>query len=272
MRRFDLFGFAACIIVAFVFCGLGTSKAMAQENREYVPFVEEGKIWYCGYDHDIEDHFPCTAEDPSALGIDCIFTMCGDSLMNGKKYKKVYCQFEEYYGDKERHYYCAVREEAYQVFIMEEEAAEEKLLYDFSRLGETITLNYDGFKFARRAGWHRSEFLPGQLVYTVCKFTEDGDVDIIHERTKWVDGVGAPFNNPFAFELRFLPFDEPKFGKEIIVRTCMKEGKHIFMDEWMAEPTGSITDDPIWGDLNNDGEVGISDVMDLIEYILSGSR
>ena len=49
MRRFDLFGFAACIIVAFALCGLGTSKAMAQERREYVPFVEEGKTWYCHY-------------------------------------------------------------------------------------------------------------------------------------------------------------------------------------------------------------------------------
>ncbi len=170
-------------------------------------------------------------------GIDCIFTMCGDTLMNGKEYKKVYCQFEEYYGDKERHYYCAVREEAYQVFIMEEEAAEEKLLYDFSRPGETITLNHDGFKFARTGGWHRFEFLPGQLVYNVCKYTEDGYVDKVHDSTYWIDGVGATLNNPFAFELRFLPFDEPKFGKEIIVRTCMKEGKHIFMDEWMAEPT-----------------------------------
>ena len=61
-----------------------------------------------------------TPEDPLGMGIDCIFTMCGDTLMNGKEYKKVYCQFDEYYGDKERHYYCAVREEAYQVFIMEE--------------------------------------------------------------------------------------------------------------------------------------------------------
>ena len=49
MRRFDFYGFAVCLIVAFAFCGLGTSKAMAKEKREYVPFVEEGKTWYCYY-------------------------------------------------------------------------------------------------------------------------------------------------------------------------------------------------------------------------------
>lgn len=203
----------------------------------YVPFVEEGKTWYCGYDHDIEDIFPWKPEDPSAVGIDCIFTMCGDTLMNGKEYKKVYCQFEEYYGDKEQHYYCAVREVACRVFIMEEDATEEQLLYDFSRPGETITLNHDGIQFARSVGWHRYDFLPNQLVYTVCKFTEDGDVDYVNDSDSWADGVGDLLNNPFAIELRFFPFDEPKFGKEIMVRTCMKEGKYIFSDEWMAEPT-----------------------------------
>ena len=52
----------------------------------------------------------------------------------------------------------------------------------------------------------------------------------------------------------------------------MKDGKYYFHPEWMAEVSDPFTDDPIWGDLNNDGEVGISDVMDLIEYILSGSK
>ena len=100
-----------------------TMGASAQEERVYVPFVEEGKCWYLGYFHP-RDVFPASLEDPEGEGVDCIFTMRGDSLIGDREYKKVYCQFEEYYGDTEQHYYCAVREEAYQVFIVEGETTE----------------------------------------------------------------------------------------------------------------------------------------------------
>ena len=53
----------------------------------------------------------------------------------------------------------------------------------------------------------------------------------------WMDGVGDLESNPFAIELRFLPFDEQKFGKEIHVITCIKGDKYYFYPEWMAEPT-----------------------------------
>ena len=205
------------------------------ERPTYVPFVEEGKTWYCGYWHPYAN-FPSTPEDPGGEGIDCIFTICGDTLVNGKDYKKVYCQFEEYYGDNEQHYYCAVREEAYRVFIMEEGTTEEKLLYDFSRPNEMITLNYDDYRFARSKGVHRDDFLPGQLEYHVYKFTEDGEVDYINDSSSWIDGVGDYLTNPFAFEFTFLPYGEPKFGKDISVITCMKDGKYIFNNEWMAVP------------------------------------
>lgn len=43
--RFSLFGFVARVIAALIFCSLGSQKANAQEGeREYVPFVEEGKV------------------------------------------------------------------------------------------------------------------------------------------------------------------------------------------------------------------------------------
>lgn len=116
-NHFEIFGCGARIMMLFVFCSLGISNALAQEEREYLPFVEEGKVWYCSY----SSFGPITTEHPEGEGIDCAFSMCGDTLVNGREYKKVYCQFGEYYGDKEQHYYCAVREENYQVFIIEEE-------------------------------------------------------------------------------------------------------------------------------------------------------
>ena len=92
------------IALLVLFC-FGIPNTFAQEGgREYVPFVEEGKVWYCGYWHPHEV-FPSTFEDIDGEGIDCIFTIAGDTLINDKEYKKVYCQFEEFYGDGEQHYY-----------------------------------------------------------------------------------------------------------------------------------------------------------------------
>ena len=233
----DSFRCSAHIIVVMMLSSLGTSNVMAQEERsEYVPFVEEGKVWYCGYWHP-NGSFPKTPEDPFGEGIDCIFTMCGDTQISGKDYKKVYCQYKEYYGDEEQHYYCAVREEDYRVFIVEDGATEEKLLYDFSQPGELITLAYNDFKFARTCGeWYNHYFLPGQLVYSACKFSGD-EVDYSHDSIYWIDGVGSPTNNPFAFEFRFLPFGEPKLGKDMSLRTCMKDGKYFFHIDWMVQPS-----------------------------------
>ena len=115
---FELFRFSVRIIVAFILSGLGTSNVMAQEERsEYVPFVEEGKAWYCGYFHSYDNIFPVTPEDLEGEGIDCIFTMRGDTQISRKDYKKVYCQYKEYYGDEEQHYYCAVRDNRREVAL-----------------------------------------------------------------------------------------------------------------------------------------------------------
>jgi hypothetical protein len=172
------------------------------------------------------------------LGIDCIFTMYGDTLINGKEYKKVLCQYGDYYGDEDQHYYCAVREEAYQVFIIEEDTTVEELIYDFSRPEEFVTLTYNDYRYVRTDGEHRYDFLPGQLGYFACKFTEDGEIDYSNNSSYWIDGVGDAGNNPFAFEFTFLsaPFNAYKFGKRIRTITCMKDGDYIYNIEWMAVP------------------------------------
>ena len=165
---------------------------MAQEEREYVPFVEEGKAWYCSSKSYVG---PITSEHPEGEGVDCIFTMCGDTLVNDREYKKVYCQFEDYYGDKEQHYYCAVREDAYRVFIIEEEETEENLIYDFCNPKEFVTLTYNDFPFVRTDGWHLYGFPTDQLIYAVCQFTEDGEVDYSNDPCFWVDDKSIYTNN-----------------------------------------------------------------------------
>ncbi|MBR2238995.1 MAG: hypothetical protein IJ887_14200 [Prevotella sp.] len=240
MRNFfDLLGSNARIVVALALCGLGTSNAVAQgERSDYIPFVEEGKVWYCGADGNIGR---ITPEHPEGEGIVCVFTIHGDTLINGREYKKVCCQYDDYYGDKDQHYYCAVREEACLVFIVEEKMTEEKLLYDFSRPEEEITtLTYNNQKFARTEGWRLPGFCPGQMMYAVCIFSGD-EIDYSNAPGFWVDGVGAPGTNPFAFEFSNHIIDKPKLGKYIFVRTCMKDGKYIFKMDWMVLPG-----DPEW--------------------------
>ena len=211
-----------------------TMGASAQEEREYVPFVEEGKCWYLGYFHP-RDVFPASLEDPEGEGVDCIFTMRGDTLIGDREYKRVFRQFEEYYGDTEQHYYCAVREEAYQVFIVEGETTEEKLIYDFSRPNEVIKLNFKGYPFTRTDGWRRYDFLPGQLEYKICDYVDD-NAEEYNSLFHWIDGVGSPFYNPFAFEFSRLLFDQPDYGEGLSLRSCIMDGKQIFSATWMAMP------------------------------------
>ena len=228
-----LFGSSVHIIVALALCSLVTSKAVAQgERSNYVSFVEEGKTWYCVCEHDVGYISPF--KDPRGNEIDCIFIMHGDTLINDREYKKVYCQFAVYYRDKEQHYYCAVREEACQVFIVEEKTAEEKLIYDFSQPEKRLTFTYDDIKYVRTGGGHRYDFLPGQLEYVVCKLSGD-EILYSYGSCSWIDGVGAYNYNPFAIEMPFLQ-KEPKLGKYITVVTCMKDGKYIYDMDWMAEP------------------------------------
>ena len=243
MRNFSaLYKLFRRSLVAVVFCCLGMTNVLAQDGGpEYVPFVEEGKVWYCGYWHPLENS-PATFEDPLGNCIDCIFTMCGDTEINGKTYKKVYCQFKEYYGDEEQHYYCAVREEGYRVYIVEEEATEERLLYDFSNSAETILFNIDDQTFARTGGYRRYNFLPGQLEYIVCHYLDD-KVDYNNDIGSWVSGAGAVWYNPFDFEFCFSLSDKRKFDKVISVRSCIKDGEYIFNEDWMSMPIETSIDE-----------------------------
>lgn len=218
-------------IATWLFCSLAASKSAAQAMSEYVPFVEVGKVWYCGFWHPNE-RYPITPEDPYGFGIDCIFTIQGDTLIGQQKYNRVMCVFEDYYGDHEQHYYCAVREEMRHVFIVEEETAEEKLLYDFSNPDKTVYFPHEGTILARTKGWHHDFFPEGQLVYGLCRLL-DNELDYSHNTSIWADGIGAPNCNPFSFE--FLE-DESKLDNRLEVITCMKDETYIYKHEWSVEP------------------------------------
>ena len=180
----------------------------AQEH-EYIPFVEEGKAWICRDDYGIYG---------SLTGGDVIFTMTGDTEINGKTYKKVYLQFPGYFGDEEQHYHCAVREEDCRVFVVEPETEEENLLYDFSRPEEILELSYDDQTFVRNAGCQDGFCFPNQMHYRLYS-----NVDAINKGYSgigdWIEGVGAIHVDPFARE--FHVKESSKIPTAIFVQKCM---------------------------------------------------
>ncbi len=78
------------------------------------PFIAEGKTWNCCRD---DHNFSCK--------------MIGNTTIKSKVYKKVYLQDYEVYNNNSWHYFCAVRENGKQVFMVEMEDKKESLLYDF---------------------------------------------------------------------------------------------------------------------------------------------
>ena len=219
-------------VIMFISCSNEDNSVMpdipvAQEwnnDHEYVPFVEEGKVWNCG------SISPGAATDES---VDCIFTMIGDTLIGKYNYKKVFCQYEKYYGDNEQHYYCAVREETYRVFVVENQSTQEKTIYDFSHPQETLILSYDDHKFARTSGYHMAYFPTKQLDFNLYEIS-GGDVNYYYGLGTWIEGVGFVEGNPFACELYG---NQQSFDNHIIVISCMNNGKGLYELEWLAQPS-----------------------------------
>ena len=205
---------------------LGSMSTNAQESDdEYIPFVEEGKVWTCKDDWGIYG---------TPIGYDVFFTMSGDTEINGKTYKKVFLQFPDYFGDEEQHYYCAVREEGCRVFLVEPEAEEEKLLYDFSRPEEIIELSYDHETLVRNAGYKDEYCRPHQMyyeLYTNAAHINNGYVCY----DDWREGVGSIHSNPFACEVS--PKGSSRIPSRILVQECTNSaGEYLWNVTWTIRP------------------------------------
>lgn len=202
----------------------GDDTSAEEWDHEYVPFVEEGKVWNCN-NTDYADEGV----------VDFVFTMRGDTLIGENIYKKVLCQYEKYFGDNEQHYYCAVREEAYRVYLVEAETKDEKLIYDFSHPKDTLMLsNYD-HRVARMSGTRMDYWPSEQLIFSV--FGTSGDeIKYQYFVDDWIEGVGSWGSNPFAAKTTLIKPD-PIFGDYCVVVSCIKDGKCLFDFDWMVVPT-----------------------------------
>lgn len=100
----------------FIFMALFVASGLyAQEPDPELAFVKEGKVWNC--------HEP-------TLGY-YSYIIEGDTVRYGEGYKKVWVVDEHRFGDTERHYFGAVRQEGDYVYLIEKDAKSEYLLYDF---------------------------------------------------------------------------------------------------------------------------------------------
>ena len=218
-------------VMVLLLCCIGTVKAAAQEGySKYCPFVEEGKMWYCMAPDSYKTDTPL--RDPLGRRADCVFTMRGDTLINGKEYKKVYFMFEGYYGDTEQHYYCAASEEASRVFRVEADAQEEEFLYDFNSPEETLILTRNGRQFARTG--YRVSGAPVELWGFVLHEAQNGEAVMTNGLGTWVEGVGSHVSNPFEKE---FVMEKPKLGISILVASCWKGDELLYLYDWMVAPT-----------------------------------
>ena len=247
------------VIVMLSLCHYGSMKALAQEwDHVYVPFVEDGKTWFCSHGHLVDLQQPLvTPEDPTGIGVDCIFTIHGDTLLGEIPYKKVTCQYEEYYGDKNQHYYCAVRENSYQVFIVEQGTTDEILLCNFSNPKEILTIERHNQKFPRLPGSHPSSCPTRQYNYWLCAYNNDGEVDYTTGYGQWFEGAGYVSGNPFAIE---YDDNKPTFGKPIFVISCMRDNAFVYQLQWMATPIGTRF---LYGVTISDSSLQSSQIFDL---------
>ena len=120
-------------------------------TQKYHPFVEEGKEWVIYNDYYMDDYeTPLEEREPYRT-----YTITGDTIIQGKSYKKLYAMCERVFGDKDVHYFCALREEERKVYRVSAGCEDEKMLYDFAQgTGEENSFTYyiEGILFPEMDG------------------------------------------------------------------------------------------------------------------------
>lgn len=124
--------FFSIAIMTFLFCCIS-----AQDK--YYPLVEEGKRWEI-YNFTITKRYTSEEHVPYRT-----YEIRGDTLVNGKSYKRLFATCFYFYGDEDAHYYAALSERYRKVYIIMAGTRDEKLLYDFTlRIGDDYDYVYDG--------------------------------------------------------------------------------------------------------------------------------
>ena len=264
------------LIISLFFLNLAISAQV-----EYRPFVEEGKTW------------------ETCVGL--IMENCygnhikGDTLIGGETWKKVY----NYIGFQEfdNTYYAAVREVGNKVYAIAKGSDKPRLLYDFGlKVGSTVRCGIEGNAFGclldngekpdTLMGFQFVHYLRVEQIDTIeaygtqhrrfkltlldsykepYMYMHGEDEECILGNVVWVEGVGSGAG-PFS-PWRPLPPSDMCLSQSCTKGNAYIFGSSNFYQNYETHPSGGSS----WGDLNNDGQVGITDVMNLVDFILSGS-
>ena len=192
----------------------------AQAQDSYHPFVAEGKVWN-------------TTIEELPKPYQRTYQIVGDTIINTKKYAKVYLQDPKKYGDSSAHYYCSVREEGKKVYRVISEEYEESLLYNFDmRLREKYILNFEGEFFpnlkddtiamsVEMYGLYIPEDMLPIRWTELSVWNDDPRRETLHY-AEWLEGIGNIFA-PFSNELGY-------YNREYL-NTCIENGKVIYDEE-----------------------------------------
>jgi len=163
---------------------LGIFTASAQNmNDDYHPLVQEGKVWVQ------------SIIKPDQKEAWFFYSLHSDTIVNGKKYKKMYESRGQYtqhpYDWNVR--YLFREDENRKVWIKPVYATDEYLLYDFSlQIGDTVKCYYP---------YHWPTNLPPVLVSEITDYNYFGDVRKVFWFTEtisdfgkcWIEGIGSSY-------------------------------------------------------------------------------
>ena len=140
-------------LTLLILCLSAEDGKAQDEYREYIPFLEEGKEWVIYNDYYIredDDFKPIEEREPYRT-----YMLRGDTIVHGKSYKKLYAMCERIFGDKNIHYFSALREENRKVYRIPPDSSNEKMLYDFEQgidIENSFTYSIDGVLFPELEG------------------------------------------------------------------------------------------------------------------------
>ena len=167
-----------------------------EESTPYRPFIEEGKVWKVGY-MPVVDGIPL---DPYATCANLYYYFDGDTIIDGRKCKKMMCQYEprEEYTDwvsEGVQYIGAYYEQDRQVFFIKERGNTLEMLYDFSlNVGDSLDrwapLCASVVKEKRMGGM---DYFKGRnWIITVSFVDWNEEIDNV-----WMEGVGSMYTPYF---------------------------------------------------------------------------
>ena len=229
-------------IMILLFCSLLANG----KDRINHKFLLDGKEWRERADHIVLTYSYDETGNPKGLDVNThseyySFSIMGDTLINGKNFKKFYLCAEDTL------YYCAMYEEGSQVTYIPKDKTNETMLYDFGHpVGEYV--EWDEY-WPRLYLLYEDAIEVGGQSFRRMNFTDEGEFledSVIVVR--WVEGIGSSgglFRNDEQSWL--LPNGTEE--KEYICtyfESCYEDGKCIFTSKDFTKAAVTDISPVVW--------------------------